>query len=160
MEQTPRAGVAGQQRQLGGSRSETTGRPHDSQPPTRRKAVLVVDDEPAFTIMLAEVFSRDNFVVETAADGEEALKKLEQRSYDVILCDVRMPRLNGPGFYRVIEQRAPALLSRVLFVTGAILSPETRAFLRQTDAPVLEKPFSLGEISKVVRHILRAQERR
>ncbi len=64
------------------------------------------------------------------------LEKLAQRSYDATLCHIRMPGLNGPAFYRAIEQRAPAFLSRVLVVLGDILSPETQAFLQQTAAPI------------------------
>jgi CheY-like chemotaxis protein len=119
----------------------------------------VVDDEPELAEVLAEVLSHDNYTVDIAANGEEALEKLQQRSYDAVVCDIRMPRLNGPGFYRAIEQRQPELLWRVLFVTGDILNPATQEFLRQTAAPVLEKPFSLADLRKIVRHILRASER-
>jgi two-component system NtrC family sensor kinase len=132
----------------------------DSQQPIRRKAILVIDDEPGVAEVLAEVFSQDYYTVSIATNGEEALEKLQQQRYDAIMCDIRMPRMNGSAFYRAIEKQAPQLLCRVLFVTGDILSPETRQFLRQTGAPVLEKPFTFAEIRKSIQQILHASEER
>jgi CheY-like chemotaxis protein len=51
------------------------------------------------------------------------------RTYDLILCDLRMPELDGPGFYRVLEERYPQLWRCVAFLTGDTLSPEAREFL-------------------------------
>jgi CheY-like chemotaxis protein len=160
MEPIPRQETAGRQESAQASSLVVGNDAPDSQPPSRGKAILVVDDEPQVAEVLVEIFSQDECTVETAADGEEALAKLRHRSYDVIVCDIRMPRLNGGAFYRAIEERAPQLLWRVLFVTGDILSQETREFLQQTAAPVMEKPFSLGDIRKIVRHILGASEGR
>jgi CheY-like chemotaxis protein len=119
--------------------------------PARRKMILVVDDEPAVAGILMEVVREDNCAVDSAVDGEEALEKLRERTYDVILCDIRMPRLNGMAFYRAIARWKPQLLRRVVFITGDILGPETQAFLAQADAPVLEKPFKIQDVLSMIR---------
>jgi CheY-like chemotaxis protein len=119
-----------------------------------RPAILVVDDEPGITSLLAELVSQENCAVDRAADGEEALERLRQRPYTLVLCDIRMPRMNGIAFYQAIEQWQPQLLWRLLFITGDILSPDTREFLEQTDAPVLEKPFRIEDIRAIIRQFL------
>jgi CheY-like chemotaxis protein len=160
MERPPRHDIAGQEESTEGPSPAAVGHTPDRPQPIRGKAILVVDDEPDLAEVLVELFTQDHYRVDIAANGEEALEKLQQRSYDAIICDILMPRLNGPAFYHTIARRQPELLWRVLFVTGDILSQETQEFLRQTAAPVLEKPFSLAELRRIVRHILRARERR
>jgi CheY-like chemotaxis protein len=68
------------------------------------QSILVVDDEPGVIAVLLEVFSEDGYTVDTATNGQDALKKLQELAFDVIVCDVRMPNMDGPTFYRVIEQ--------------------------------------------------------
>ena len=115
----------------------------------------MVDDEPGVAAVLVEVFSEDGYLVDIAANGEEALEKLQQRVFDVIVCDIRMPKMNGPALYWVIAQDEPCLLSRMIFLTGDTLNPTAQAFLQQAAAPTLEKPFALGKLRELVRQILR-----
>jgi signal transduction histidine kinase/sensor domain CHASE-containing protein/ActR/RegA family two-component response regulator len=118
------------------------------------KAILVVDDEPGITSALAYLLSRDGYAVDTAANGRLALEKLYERAYDLILCDLRMPELDGPGLYREVEQQSPALVQRIIFLTGDTLSSETRIFLERADMPYLSKPFRAADVRRVVRQRL------
>jgi CheY-like chemotaxis protein len=69
----------------------------------RDKAILVIDDQDGIRRALARLLSRDGHEVETAAKGRIALDQLQNRPYDLILCDWRMPVLDGPSFYRELE---------------------------------------------------------
>jgi hypothetical protein len=60
---------------------------------------------------------------------------------------MRMPDLDGPGFYHELERRHPHLVSRVIFLTGDVMSPESAAFFARIDCPRLEKPFKTGVIA-------------
>ncbi len=126
----------------------------EAAPPIRGKAVLVVDDEPEIAAVLAEMLSADGHAVETAANGARALDKLGERTYDLIVSDIRMPGLDGQGLYRELERRTPQLLQRFIFVTGDALSPETGAFLERTGAPSLTKPFALAEVHRLTQLVL------
>jgi PAS domain S-box-containing protein len=128
------------------------------QPMVRGKRILVVDDEPGISGVLAEVLQLDGHVVETVANGEAALAKLQEQPYDVIVSDIRMPELDGPGLYWEMERRDPSLLQRVVFLTGDTLSAGTREFLEQTGVPCLSKPFALSDVREIVQRILQAQE--
>ena len=125
-------------------------------PPLRGKAILVVDDEPAVASILAEILACDGHQVETAANGAIALDKLQERAYDLILSDLRMPGLDGPGLYQELARHHPGLQRRIIFLTGDALSLQAQTFLEQTQGPSLSKPFSLQEVQWVVRRVLQA----
>jgi CheY-like chemotaxis protein len=118
------------------------------------KAILVIDDEVATAKALVRLFRRDGHSVDTATDGHLALAQLQKRPYDLILCDLRMPKLDGPGLYRSLAQDQPQLLPRFIFVTGDTLSPVAKAFLEDSQAPYLVKPFHAEEVRRVVQHAL------
>jgi CheY-like chemotaxis protein len=85
------------------------------------------------------------------------LQAIREGSYDVILCDVRMPGLDGLGLYRELEQHYPHLLSRMIFLTGDVLSSEARDFFEQVDCLRLIKPFRAREVRQLIQQMLAAQ---
>jgi CheY-like chemotaxis protein len=119
-------------------------------PAAMHKTILVVDDEPGITRALTYLLRRDGHTVETAANGRLALKKCQDQDYTLILCDLRMPELDGPGFYQELQRSHPHLCPRVMFLTGDTLSPEARAFLEHTGAPRLAKPFTAVMVRKAI----------
>jgi len=122
--------------------------------PIEPKRILVVDDEVEVAGVLVDLLSGDGHHVDTAQNGMEALEKLGQNPYDVILCDTKMPILDGQDFFLELGRHHPALQRRIAFVTGDLLHPDKRAFLERTGAPTLAKPFNLGEIRQAVRRLL------
>jgi PAS domain S-box-containing protein len=125
-------------------------------PPIRGQSILIVDDEAGIRSALAYLLRRDGHEIDTAANGVAALAKLQSRTFDLILCDLRMPELDGPGLYRALQDSSPPLLQRFIFLTGDTLSPETRDFLEQVGVPRLTKPFTAREARRVVEQALRA----
>jgi two-component system CheB/CheR fusion protein len=123
----------------------------------RRGRILLIDDEPGVQRSLQRLLQRSGHEVTTVANGHEGLMALEASAYDVILCDIRMPDLDGPGFYREVERRYPHLVSRVIFLTGDVLSPEAQSFFAQVVCPRLVKPFQAQEIRRRIQQMLEAQ---
>ena len=109
--------------------------------------VLVVDDEPAIRLLVTKALEKNGFVVETAVDGVDALHKLENGEYHLMVLDVMMPRLDGFG---VIEKISGPTAPKVLIVTAA--SP---AVLKQLPkdrvAGVITKPFDIRELIESAR---------
>src|SRR6266568_8610364 len=87
-------------------------------PNSRPACILVVDDEPLVVALLADFLRLEGYEVETAKNGRDALAKIQARSYDLVLSDLRMPELDGVGLYRALEQQHPGLLPRLAFVSG------------------------------------------
>jgi CheY-like chemotaxis protein len=75
---------------------------------------------------------------------------------DVILCDMRMPDLDGPGSYRALERHHPYLRSWVIFLTGDVLSAEGQAFFAQSSRLRVIKPFKAAEVRRVIQQVLEA----
>jgi signal transduction histidine kinase/DNA-binding response OmpR family regulator len=121
------------------------------------KSILIIDDEPSIASGLKRLLSRDGYTVETVANGHLALTKLRERSYDLLLSDMRMPEIDGPSLYRTLERQYPHLLRRVIFLTGDMLNPETKMFLDQSAAPCLTKPCTVAEIRRAIQQVLEAE---
>jgi signal transduction histidine kinase len=117
-------------------------------------AVLVVEDEAALGAAVAEALADAGFVVDRAGDGLEALERLRGRAFDLIVCDLKMPRLDGTSFYRELERIDPAMAHRVLFVTGDVAGTDAERFLEETACRWLAKPFRLKDLLRVAREML------
>ena len=126
--------------------------------PTPPLTILVVDDAPGFATGLAKLLGRDGHTVETAGDGRRALHQVHARPYDLILCDLRLPELDGQDFYHLLKSEAPAMLRRVIFLTGDTLNPASLAFLEQHRCVWLPKPCSAAQIRAVLQQALRHVE--
>jgi CheY-like chemotaxis protein len=122
------------------------------------KSILIVDDEDSIRRALSRLLSRDGYTVETAANGRAALSQLETSTYDLILCDWRMPELDGLGFYQALQDLRPEHCRRVIFLTGDVLSPEIEAFLDQLQTSRLHKPFNAADCRQIVHQALQRLE--
>ncbi len=116
--------------------------------------VLVVEDEPALAQAVAEALVDAGFVVDRASDGEEGLTRLTEANYDLIVCDLKMPRIDGMQFYRAMAAATPALARRVIFVTGDVAGTDAERFLEETGCRWLSKPFRLGDLLRSARDTL------
>jgi PAS domain S-box-containing protein len=114
------------------------------------KAILVVEDEAALAAAVSDALADAGYVAVHGADGEEALAHVAQRSFDLVICDLKMPRLDGQAFYASLVDRAPELRRRVIFVTGDVAGTDAERFLRESGCAWLEKPFRLGDLLKAV----------
>jgi two-component system NtrC family sensor kinase len=116
--------------------------------------VLVVEDEAALGAAVAESLVDAGFVVDRAGDGEEALARIKARVYDLIVCDLKMPRVDGMTFFRMVERDIPDLTRRILFVTGDVAGTEAERFLEETGCRWLAKPFRLRDLLRTAKEIL------
>jgi PAS domain S-box-containing protein len=116
--------------------------------------VLVVEDEPALAVAVSEALGDAGFNVDRAADGEEGLTRLTEARYDLIVCDLKMPRIDGMQFYRAMAAATPALARRVIFVTGDVAGTDAERFLEETGCRWLSKPFRLGDLLRAARDTL------
>ena len=124
--------------------------------PVSPKTILVVDDEPDIAAILAETLQHDGHKVDVAADGAEALVRVQSRDYDVIFTDTKMPRMDGPTFYRDLIRRLPAFTRRVVFVTGDVMDREKREWLESTGCLTLAKPFDVNDVRRAVHRVVGA----
>ncbi|MGE3840706.1 MAG: ATP-binding protein [Vicinamibacterales bacterium] len=115
--------------------------------------VLVVEDEAALANAVAEGLREAGFQVQLARDGQEATSLVGQQTFDVIVCDLRMPRMDGPSFYRAIAATSPTLARRVIFVTGDVAGTDAGRFLETSGCRWLPKPFRLADLVRAARDV-------
>ena len=120
---------------------------------TPKKRVLVVDDDLELT-MLYEELLEDHYEVSTVSDGTLALKEVLYQDVDAILCDLKMPTLDGDLFYSAVQRAKPGLCDRFIFITGAADDPKYQAFLSRVKSPVLRKPVPPARLLEELQKLL------
>jgi len=120
----------------------------------RGASVLLVEDERALAAAVAEALTDAGLNVVQAGDGEEALARVRHQTFDVVICDLKMPRADGRMLYRAIASATPALARRVIFVTGDVASTDAARFFEETGCRWLAKPFRLADLLRAVRDTL------
>jgi signal transduction histidine kinase/CheY-like chemotaxis protein len=126
----------------------------DELPAQASNRILVVEDEPTVARLIADVLQDDGFHVDVLLDGQEALKQASRESYDLVICDMKMPGLDGQHFYRALVHSRNPLSKRFLFVTGDIVAPHTQQFLETHRLPHVAKPFRMEELKEQVHAVL------
>ena len=116
---------------------------------------LVVEDEAALGDAVAAALADEGFRPDRAEDGEQALRKVRERHYDVIICDLKMPRVDGIAFFREVSAKMPHVARRLIFVTGDVAGTEAERFLEESGCRWVPKPFRLRELVRVARETLR-----
>ncbi len=116
----------------------------------RALRVLVVEDEP----MMLRTLKRwlGGWDVTVAAGAQEALGCLERdERYDVVLCDVMMPGMDGVAFYEAVRERWPRLAPRIVFMTGGAFTDRARRFFERVDNERVDKPFDPPALRELIR---------
>jgi DNA-binding response OmpR family regulator len=136
----------------------------DSQPPGGKaeppintlslKAILVVDDDQQLASALQWILADENFLVDIAFDGEEAILKVKAHEYDAVICDLMMPRLRGDEFYLQAREMRPVLSDHFIFITGFAADPNINGFLTSHDVKYLVKPFPVQGLINCVKELL------
>ena len=114
-------------------------------------SILVVEDEAKLASAVVDALRDAGYIVRHATDGEDALDKIKADAFDLVVCDLKMPRMDGMAFYRMLSAAAPGLARRVIFVTGDVAGTDAERFLQESGCRWLAKPFRLGDLLRAVR---------
>jgi two-component system NtrC family sensor kinase len=114
-------------------------------------SILVVEDETKLASAVVDALRDAGYIVDHAPDGEEALARVQAQAFDLVICDLKMPRLDGKAFYRMLAAAAPGMAKRVIFVTGDVAGTDAEKFLEDSGCRWLAKPFRLGDLLRAVR---------
>jgi len=119
-----------------------------------RRKVLLIDDEVVLRRVFGQLLSKHHDV-ETAGSGIEALVALRDDKFDVIVCDVMMPEMNGCELYRRIAAEHPGHERKIVFITGGTFTRDVDDFLASTPNRLLTKPFNLESILSTIDYVIR-----
>lgn len=132
---------------------EESPQPASPDTPPMSFRILLIDDEPHILHYLRTTLEAWGHAVESAPDGHVGLEMAASGHFDLIISDLRMPRLGGREFYERLVIRNPAVARHVVFSTGDTIRGDTREFLEREGRPYLNKPFSLAELRNLLNQI-------
>ena len=120
-----------------------------------RLRVLVVDDEPHILHYMQATLESWGHEVAVARDGSQALKRALMQPFDLIICDLRMPRLGGREMFQTLARMHPTVADRIIFATGDTVRGDTLQFLEELGRPFLQKPFKLDALRRVLAGVVK-----
>ena len=128
---------------------ETGGKQINHRKETHKKKFLIVEDDFITVELMRGIIEKKGFKVDFAGDGMEGLKKIKQNEYDVIISDLRLPRMGGTELYLKVRKLNPDLAKKIIFISGIITD-----FIKSTGNRFLVKPVSYQEIVNVLKEII------
>ena len=121
-------------------------------PPVWQEKILIVDDEAPIHLLISALLDEEG-VVDSAYNGEEALEKLKDTYYKLIISDIDMPTLDGIAFCQQALHLFPSIRKRFLFFSG-VFTPENFSFIAKQELRFMRKPATIKEIRKTALKIL------
>jgi DNA-binding response OmpR family regulator len=121
----------------------------------RAGRVLLLEDRDDFREVLCDHLVSRFFQVISVPSGVEGLHEIRKGAFDLIICDMMMPRMGGEMFYWAVTRIRPATAQRFIFFTGHRNNPAIEFFFKRVKATVLIKPFSLKALDSTISDVLR-----
>lgn len=120
--------------------------------------ILFVEDEEEMRAMVKEALAKHGCIVTPAENGLEALDLVDTEDFDIVVSDLRMPKMDGEEFYKKLISRKPPYSRRFIFSSGDTARDSTRDFLKESRCVVIMKPFTILQLaSEVVRTVTSAE---
>ena len=116
--------------------------------------VLLLEDRDDFREVLRDHLVSRLFQVTSVPSGVEGLREIMQGGFDLIICDMMMPRMGGEMFYWAVTRIQPATDQRFIFFTGHRNNPAIEFFFKRVNATVLLKPFKLKALDSAIADVL------
>jgi len=124
------------------------------------KSILLVEDEAIYAEILKEYLETFNYRVVIASDGVQGLKKIMEKDFDLVICDLLMPNLPGDMFYVAVERVKPHLARRFIFITGHQENPKIADFVKKTKSLTLFKPFEMHVLMETILAALKTSRKK
>ena len=121
--------------------------------PVRR--ALLLEDRDDFREVLRDHLASRGFQVTSVPSGVEGLREIRKDAFDIIICDMMMPRMGGEMFYWAVTRVRPGTARRFIFFTGHRNDPAIEFFFKRVSATVLVKPFQLSALDATIQEVLR-----
>jgi len=116
--------------------------------------ILLVDDDHQLAESLKCILADENFLVDVAHDGDEAMVMVAANRYAAVVCDIMMPHVRGDDFFRQATELRPELAGRFVFITGFGNDPKVRSFLNESGVKCLVKPFPVKKLVDCVKGLV------
>ena len=109
----------------------------------------MIDDEPVILKLFVAILTEQDYAVDTAQNGMEGLKMLNNIPYDLIISDIDMPVMKGIEFYSKLLEKMPFMKQKIIFMTGN-RDIETEMFIKKNGIGCFFKPFQIPELLNII----------
>jgi DNA-binding NtrC family response regulator len=123
-----------------------------SNPMGDKRSILVVDDEDSLRTVLGSELVSEGYEVGTAADGDDAITELQKRAYDLVLLDIKMPRMNGFEVLRYVKEKHPQ--TRVIMLTGFADLKNAIESKKLGAEDFVSKPYDLVDLLTTIERVM------
>ncbi len=120
-----------------------------------KNSILVVDDEDALRTVVSSELESEGYVVATAGDGDEAISILQGKSFDLVLLDIKMPRVDGFEVLRFIKERYP--VTKVIMLTGFADLKNAIESKKLGAEDFVSKPYDLVDLLTTIERVLTSE---
>ncbi len=120
-----------------------------------RYSILVVEDEPILGRVCSRILEFNGYSVTLAPNGLVGKENVEKNHFDFCLSDIKTPVMNGMELYKFLKENYPELAAKTVFMTGDIMSKDIEAFLKNSNAPYILKPFTDVQLISTIRERLK-----
>ena len=128
--------------------------PKENQISSKRMNILVIDDEMSIRQFVKSTLNSSEYYVDTISNPYDALQKINDRNYDIIIIDIRMPDMSGQELFEKIVNDKPYLSKNILMTTGDSANIEVKNFLQKYKLHFISKPFDHKTLENKIREIL------
>lgn len=115
--------------------------------------VLAVDDEEPILTLIQEALEDSGYEVDTVTNSRDALKKVKNNTYDLVILDLLLPDMNGFVLSQEIGRVRPKIRDRILFISAVLFGQSTVEHLNSVGAGFLPKPFEMSSLVQAVQKI-------
>ncbi len=122
--------------------------------PEQSERILLLEDEEQTNLVLKEYLQDVGYSVVAVTNGVDGLKEVMKSDFELVICDMMMPKLPGDMFYLAVQRTRPHLCNRFVFITGHQADPTIDSFLNRTHAATLVKPFRLQQLEVTLQGVL------
>ena len=130
-------------------KSSAPGIPPQSSSHIETKRILIVEDEETVSRFIRFALEPAHTVV-VVSNGADGIREIQAGDFDVIVCDMMMPKLPGDMFYFAVERTKPHLASRFIFMTGFKDDEKIAAFIKKINGLMLAKPFKAADLLEMI----------
>jgi DNA-binding NtrC family response regulator len=114
------------------------------------KRVLLLEDDEMFKSVISDFLESNFYEVVAVPNGAEGVRAILKEEFDIIICDMMMPKLPGDMFYVAVERMRPHLCRRFIFITGHRGNPKVNDFIKQVKGTMLAKPFHMDDLLEAI----------
>jgi len=118
----------------------------------KKSSILVVDDEDALRTVLSSELTNEGYEVQSASDGDEAISELQKAAFDLVLLDIKMPRLNGFEVLKFIKEHHAT--SKVVMLTGFADLKNAIESKKLGADDFVSKPYDLVDLLTTIERVL------